>query len=1105
MPDVTFETTVNPDGTYSVDTGAETPTTGTFPMNLGNDDTLDITVTDPGGNSDTSSVTIDTTAPTVDEVATNETTPTITGTGETGETITVEIDTDGDGMPDVTFETTVDPDGTFSVDTGAETPTIGTFPTGLDNGDTLDVTVTDPSGNTDTSSVTIDTTAPTVDDLATNDLTPEITGLGEPGEVITIEIDADGDGTPDVTYETTVATNGIWTLNPDIATPTSGLFPTLENDDTLDITITDPAGNTDTATVSIDTTSPTLNETPVDSTMPAITGTGDPGETITVEIDTDGDGMPDVTFETTVDPDGTYSVDTATDTPIDGAFPTDLDDDTVIEVTVTDEGGNTDMTAIEIDLTGPTIDDSSSNDTTPTLIGTAEPGETITVEIDTDGDGMPDVTYETTAGPAGQWTIEPDTQLPTSGAFPTDLVDGDSIDIIVTDSAGNTDTAVLTIDTVAPMIDEQTTNETAPTITGTGEPGEMLTVEIDTDGDGMPDVTFETTVPPDGTYSVDTATDTPIDGTFPTDLGNGTVIGVTVTDPAGNENMTTVSINTEAPTVDGLATNDPTPTITGTGEPGETLTVELDTDGDGNPNVTFETIVSPDGTYAVDPDTDTPITGTFPTNLGDGTAIEITVTDPAGNQDTATISVTLVADLAIAQSIVGEPVLTELGNYVVTFQTVVENTGTVDLASLSLLENLSAQFGTAFANAGNLILASDPSDPASSIAVNSATWNGGSFSQIIDNSTATLLATGDSFTVQFDVEINPREISVPLENQVEGLGSGVDGNGNPILDSANTPVIAIDLSDSGIDPETTNPNAPGDQGTSNDPTLIELPPVPLGSISGTVFQDDNDDGFQQLNEIGIERVEVTLTGADVLGNNVQTTIFTDAFGRYFFEGLNAGDYSISQTQPEGFTDGIDIGSNGLITSINDVSSDINLSFGETIENVTFAEQLQTPGVGGNPPNIPGLGPILNSPISSLINGFVSGPGPIYSGIPINSNADALSLDSGRAVSGGYSVDATASGVEVWESLDPTGESSGQTLDWAEELIEQPVDSGGEGEGIQVTPPVPTEEQIVPEGSELIDAEQTEHVDQAEIPLPLLTEATLGKISFLKRMSNWLPF
>ena len=238
-----------------------------------------------------------------------------------------------------------------------------------------------------------------------------------------------------------------------------------------------------------------------------------------------------------------------------------------------------------------------------------------------------------------------------------------------------------------------------------------------------------------------------------------------------------------------------------------------------------------------------------------------------------------------------------------------------------------------------------------------------------------------------------------MENQVEGAAIAVDENGDPILDSNGNPIAATDLSDSGADPATTNPGAADDQLTSDDPTSFDPPPVPTGVIFGTVFVDDNNDGIQQSGEEGIAGVEITLTGTDVFGSPVTRTTLTDANGNYTFDGLQAGTYTVTQTQPEGFIDGIDTNASGAESGVNDSLPGINLGFGESINSGTFGERRT--GVTGNPPNLPFLSPIIGSPIANLLNGFAGGQSTIFSGTPINSNANPLSLDSGRAVSGGY--------------------------------------------------------------------------------------------------------
>ena len=162
--------------------------------------------------------------------------------------------------------------------------------------------------------------------------------------------------------------------------------------------------------------------------------------------------------------------------------------------------------------------------------------------------------------------------------------------------------------------------------------------------------------------------------------------------------------------------------------------------------------------------------------------------------------------------------------------------------------------------------------------------------------------------------------------------------------------------------------------------------------------------------------------AEGTSNPVNVVVFTDAAGQFTFDGLNAGVYSITETQPDGFEDGADNGEPEF-TITDDMFSNIQLGFGETINTNSFGERASNGGASGNPPSFPGLPRIVNSQISSLLNSFAGSPSPIYSGIPISGNANPLSLDSGRAVTGGYLVesDLDACESECPEVADPCGE------------------------------------------------------------------------------------
>ena len=169
-------------------------------------------------------------------------------------------------------------------------------------------------------------------------------------------------------------------------------------------------------------------------------------------------------------------------------------------------------------------------------------------------------------------------------------------------------------------------------------------------------------------------------------------------------------------------------------------------------------------------------------------------------------------EIGVAKEIVGVPVPQADGTFAVTYEVVVENTGLTDLVNLSVVEDLASQFGAAFSSAGNLTLITGTTDPNSSVSLNSTGWDGGAVvSEIIDPAgTGSNLAIGDSFTFRFDVVVNPT--SSALDNQVKASGTAVDHDGNPILDGAGMPVMVMDLSDSGTDPDDPNAGAPGDDG-----------------------------------------------------------------------------------------------------------------------------------------------------------------------------------------------------------------------------------------------------------------------------------------------------
>jgi hypothetical protein len=134
-----------------------------------------------------------------------------------------------------------------------------------------------------------------------------------------------------------------------------------------------------------------------------------------------------------------------------------------------------------------------------------------------------------------------------------------------------------------------------------------------------------------------------------------------------------------------------------------------------------------------------------------------------------------------------------------------------------------------------------------------------------------------------------------------------------------------------------------------DVSIKDFAEVDLGSVSGYVYLDVNDDGIKgdTTGENGIANVTVTLTGTNYLGNAVTVTTKTDSTGLYSFPNLlpsNAAGYTVKETQPAGYLDGQEtVGTvngviDGSVTCTNDAigsivlpgcnNDGINYNFGE---------------------------------------------------------------------------------------------------------------------------------------------------------------------------------
>ncbi|WP_236307894.1 BapA/Bap/LapF family large adhesin [Enterobacter bugandensis] len=627
-------TTVLPNGTWSV--------TPDGPLADGTH-TITVVETDAAGNQSAASepiiFTVDTTPPLApgDLVVSNDG-GTITGTAEPGSTVTIR---EGDAILGTPV---ADSEGNFSL----------TLTPPKLNGEILTADATDAAGNTGpaTSAAAPDISPPqapvivsVIDDVLnttgpvdqnglTNDRAPTLNGTGEPGSTITIFNGSDIIGT------VAVPSSGLWSFTPP--------SPLADGTYVLTATATDAAGNpseqSNAWTIIVDGTAPAapvitqvvddvpertgsldLNETTNDST-PTLSGTAEANATVTIRVD-------GVDIGTTV-ADGLGAWSFIPDTPL-------AEGQHTLTAVATDAAGNisgvSNSWGIIIDSVAPdapvitqVVDDvperlgalnsgDSTNDTTPTLNGTAEPGSTVTIRQD--GVDLTTIVIDS----SGTWTYTPTTPL-VNGTY--------TFTAVTTDGAGNTSQPsggfTLTVDTTppaaatiatvtddvggvnGPLTSGDTTDDTQPLLQGTAPADTVITVYDGTTLlgtatlDGSGGWSFTPVIPlTDGPHTLTVhATDA---------AGNTTIstpFELTVdTVPPATPEIPAITVNpdgTETPLNPGETTRDTTPTLSGTGNPGDTVTiynggVKLDdvlVDGTGNWTWTPATPL-PNGTYDI--------------------------------------------------------------------------------------------------------------------------------------------------------------------------------------------------------------------------------------------------------------------------------------------------------------------------------------------------------------------------------------------------------------------------------------------------------------------------------------------------------------------------
>ncbi|WP_051916832.1 Ig-like domain-containing protein, partial [Serratia sp. Ag1] len=666
--------------------------------------TLTVSQTDPAGNQSEQSggwtFTVDTQAPSQPSIGsiidhtgsitgpltngsvTDETQPQLNGVGEPGNVIIITDNGKTLGS------TVVDEQGNWRYEVD-EPLTEGSHK--------LAVTEVDQAGNASVPSapieIVVDTTAPGKPDVAdaqdhtgpitgpivnggsTDETQPELSGMGEPGNTITIYDGGEKIGS------VVVDNHGKWTFTPDT--------PLAETDHSITVTETDPAGNesapSESLNFTVDTTAPLEgpdhlaitavedrvgdrqglvdNGAVTDDSQPLISGIGTAGDTIFVYT-TDSAGQHPI-GSTVVQADGTWSM-----TP---TLPL-LEGNNQLVIVAQDPAGNrTDFSSPSYDISlfipvssepaitsvvdnaephvGPLQKGDVTNDSTPTLSGTAMPGNTVTVLDNGQAIGS------ATADANGKWSFTPDAALKDGNhnlsVTATDVAGNVSkpsggFNVVIDTTAPDAPGEVIITDNVGDKTGEvkpgETTDDRSPTLSGKGEPGDLVTV-IDNGkeiGSTVIDENGNWTFTPEqplenGDHNLSTTVTDPAGNVSEPGPGVNIVVdgtGVTVELGSVFDNVGTITGNLQP----GDVTDDARPELSGTGKPGSVVTVQ---DGD---TVLGSTTVNTNGKWSFTPDTD----------LGEGNhSLTVTAEDAAGNSVTSPAFELKVDTLAPAQPVIG--------------------------------------------------------------------------------------------------------------------------------------------------------------------------------------------------------------------------------------------------------------------------------------------------------------------------------------------------------------------------------------------------------------------------------------------------------------------
>ncbi|GLW80517.1 SdrD B-like domain-containing protein [Actinokineospora globicatena] len=207
----------------------------------------------------------------------------------------------------------------------------------------------------------------------------------------------------------------------------------------------------------------------------------------------------------------------------------------------------------------------------------------------------------------------------------------------------------------------------------------------------------------------------------------------------------------------------------------------------------------------------------------------------------------------------------------------------------------------------------------------------------------------------------------------------------------------------------------------SDSATASVPTV--GEISGRVFADRSNNGTYDPGatqyDTGISGVTVTLTGTTAGGTPVNTPGTTASDGTFVFPLIEAGTYTVTETQPAAYDDGTDTAGTHAVTGGNDIFT-VTLTSGQSSTGNLFAER-PTSSLAGRV--------YLDADNSGTVNGaegaLPSGPAVAIALTGTDNGGNAVTLSTTTDGSGNYTFSALRPGTYTITETQPAGFTDGK--------------------------------------------------------------------------------